>query len=98
MIHTERIPLFSFSVGWNIQEQARQNIFEAIVKCYRRSQMAGETGRLFIFKQSAPSTNEVEIGLIRTDDADQILGLQVFHAGAIRELSDDDIIELFKAA
>lgn len=98
MIHTERIPLFSLSVGWNIHEQARQNIFEAIVKCYRRSQMAGEEGRLFIIKQPVLSTHEVEVGLVRTDDAAQILGLQAFYAGAIRELSDEDIIELFKSA
>lgn len=76
----------------------RRRMIEVVVSLYRRSQMAEETGRLFLVNQPQPATNEMEIGLVRTDDAAQIVALQVFYSGAIRELQDDEILNLFKAA
>lgn len=76
----------------------RKKVTEAIVSLYRRSQMTGETGRLFLVHQPNLTTNEMEIGLVRTDDPAQICGLQVFYSGALRELQSEEILNLFKVA
>ena len=70
----------------------------ALVSLYRRSQAAEETGRLFVIKNYIPISNQVEVGLFRTDDNGVIAVFQTFYPNAIMELSDDQIMRLFKAA
>lgn len=92
IVHTERMPRF-LSL-----QQMQQAMTEAVVKCYRRSQLAEERGRLFLTKQRPLGGDELEIGLFRTNDEVQIGAFQLFYADGIRELNDDEILELFKAS
>ncbi len=75
--------------------------WEAIIALYRRSQHAGDEGRLFIVKNMNPASNELQIGMLRTSDMVTIENMMqardLFHL-EVQEFSEDDIISLFKAA
>ena len=70
-------------------ERARQCMAEALVSLYRRSQAAGESGRIFLIRQS-PTV----LGLQRTNDAEEIASLlrwRDMFGEAIREVDEHEI-------
>ena len=68
---------------------------EALVSLYRRSQAAGDTGRIFLMR------TPTELGLLRTEDAQEIAGIvqlrDLFNA-SVREVSEDEIRALCEAS
>lgn len=94
MIHMTTIPMWPPPGKGLALDRMREQVVIAIVSLYRRSQMAGEEGRLFILKRPDPVTNQLEIGLLRTNDETQIAAARLFNA--MHELDDDQILELFK--
>jgi hypothetical protein len=75
-------------------------MIEAVVGLYRRSQHAGDEGRLFIVRRMF-NPFEQEIGLLRTNDADQIASVMkwrdLFNED-VREFNEDEILALFEAS
>jgi len=81
-------------------ETLQRRAVEAIVSLYRRSQMAGDEGRMFIVRRMFVPF-EQEIGLIRTDKEEEIVSVMRWRELShddIRELSEDEILRLFEAA
>lgn len=79
------------------QEEAVRQLWESISLLYRESQKAEETGRAFVILQVLPSSNELQIGFIRTDDLSIIEGLKgIFLGKSFRELTEEELQLLFE--
>lgn len=82
-------------------EMLTRRATEAVVHLYRRSQVAGDEGRLFIVRRMGLPGHSMEIGLLRTNDANQIASVMkwrdLFNED-VHEFSEDAIRALFEAA
>jgi hypothetical protein len=98
MIHKTRIPMYPSANGTDTLEQRmRQQITEAMVSLYRRSQAAGEEGQAYALYMPCPETAELEIGFVRGNELDLPATMLLFGIN-MRKLSDADIMRLFEQA
>ena len=101
MIHRTRIPMYPSVSGTDTLEQCmRQQMTEALVSLYRRSQTAGEEGQAYALYAPCPETAEIEIGFVRDNGLsfpDPAVAAALFGV-TIHRLSDDDVMRLFEEA
>lgn len=64
---------------------------------YRRSLGAGEEGDCYIFHEFSPESNQNVIGFLRTTENIPVAVLKTLGVN-VRKLTDDQVLELFKAA
>ena len=92
MIHTEIVPAITPN-----KQELEMALTGAMVKLYRRSQMAEETGQVVIYKHFDHVRGNLEIAFRRTEDPAEIEAIKLFNPTA-RVLSDDELMQLFIAS
>ena len=88
------------TVEMDAPDVMRQRMTESVVDLYRRSQTAGDEGRLFLVRRMDGLGDMLQIGLVRTNDADAIANLMkwrdLFHED-IRELEESKLLRGLKS-
>lgn len=98
MIYYHRI-VVSIHPNWEVWHQM-EAFQKATQTLYQSSQNKQEEGRLFlIIRMPGPSATtlpgDVEVCLFRTDDAREIEAHKQTFGSNMRELSDDEVLDLF---
>jgi hypothetical protein len=81
-----------------IGNRASDVINDELVNLYRKSCAAGETGKCYVFLESSPLTHGMKLHFLRTEQPINVSGLLALGMQAAHELSDNDVLELFKQA
>lgn len=94
VLYEDRVPIHS-----QPPDRLEWRLFDALLKLYRLSWAAGETGRCYVFRHTSITTDEVVIGFLRTETPPPLAAVKALAPDTdIFELNDDQVMELFKQA
>lgn len=90
-VHKETIPdIYSARSISDVQ----QMMTEAVVKMYRRSQFAEETGTIYLYKVFRPDIGGVDLCFVRTADPTEADAIKLFN-NDVWMLTEEQTLDLF---